>query len=628
MITTLNKTPDHYSLLLIIVLLTLLLGCQKEGNDFSATIVNQTWSSESGMYCLANQPDLTTTPVSDNDSILSIHVDPSILYQNFLGFGESFDGSTIYNLARMTSSKRTELLEKLIDPGNGAGFNLFRICIGTSDFSPQSWGWYSLDDMPDGQTDPDLIHFSIQKDINNNSISILKEALQIAEVKGVDVRFIASPWSPPAWMKDNNPASMVGGELQSLYNGAYATYLFKFLEAYKNEGIPIYAITVQNEPGWLTSTPCTFMDANQEAEIIILLKSLIDSDPTLDTKILAFDWNFNDISYPTTVLSDPQARAAVYGVAFHAYDWLDHDEKNIGQLHELFPDKIMFHTERAFWNTDGMDMIVKMFRNWISTYVGWVTLLDNDNTDDSDQEDEQYPGAATPPYFILEASDGDVNIDSYLILPTYYLKQQFSKYIGLEAKRIYSDAGGYQLSNVSFLNPDGTIALVVVNQNDLSLQFRVMVQTHQFVAEIPGKTVATYRWNMETCASSPDVDLAIGKVVKVSSADNTYEAENAVDGDPGTRWASEWTDDEWIYVDLGSAMEIHRVVLDWEEAFGKEYLIQLSDDAITWNTVYHENYGYIGDHAYYLSTRARYVKVQGIRRGTVWGYSLFGFMIY
>jgi len=629
-IKTINKpsqlTGRHILTFLVISLVA--WSCQKTVENGQIYTVKQTFSSESGTYSLDRQPDLEMTPVDSNNSIITIHVDPSVQYQFFHGFGESFDGSTIYNLSRMSPSKRTEILEKLIDPIDGAGFNLFRICIGTSDFSPQNWGWYSLDDMPDGQTDPDLVNFSIEKDIDHQIISVLQEALQIAENKGVGLRFIASPWSPPAWMKNNTPASMSGGELQPQYNNAYANYLYKFLVAYKNMGIPVYALTVQNEPGWITSTPSTNMPAGQEADIIKTLYSLIDADPDIDSKILAYDWNFNEITYPMNVLSDQAARNAVIGVAFHAYDWLNHDEEKITQLHELFPDMIMFHTERALWNTDGMDMIIKMFRNWVSTYIGWVTLLDEDNLDDSGQEDEQFPGAATPPYFILEASDKDTNIGNYRILPTYYLKQQFSKFIQLAAKRIYSDAGSNQLSNVACLNPDGTVALVVVNQNEFTRAFRIITEEIQCIAEIPGKTVATYIWNKQTDNLSPTVNLAEGKVVAASSVDNNFATENAIDGDRKTRWASEWADNEWIYVDLGSSMKINRIVLDWEDAYGKEYLLQLSDDAITWKTLFYEKFGYYGEHSYYINTKGRYIKMQGITRGTDWGYSLFEFKIY
>jgi O-glycosyl hydrolase len=611
-----------------LLLSVLVLSCRKTEERPSAALVTQTWSSESGFYMLDRQQDLEFAAVDSDFSKPTINVNQGIQYQSFLGFGESFDGSTLYNLARMNPAKRTELLEKLIDPNKGAGFNLFRICIGTSDFTPESWGWYSFDDIPAGQTDTELSSFSIQKDIDNHIISVLKEAFQIASKKGVSLRLVATPWSPPGWMKTKIPYSMAGGELKSQYNEVYAHYLFKFLEAYKNEGIPVYAITVQNEPGWVTSTPSTAMTASQESAVILALRAYIDGNSEIETKILAYDWNFHDMSHPNEVLTDPEVKDAIFGVAFHGYDWVIHDEKNLSDLHELYPDVPLLHTESAFWNTDGMDMIIKLFRNWISSYLGWVTLLDTDNTGGSGNEDEMFPGTPTPPYFLLEASDKDTNVVNYSIAPTYYLKQQFSKFIRLNARRVYSDAGISGLSNVAFLNTDGTLALVVVNQNDDAREFKVISQRKQFLAEIPGKTVATYEWKGTNAQLSPNVNLAQGKPVTASSSEGGNYVSFAADGKFRTRWASNWNDNEWIRVDLGSIVDINRIVLDWEDAFGMEYLVQVSDDAINWKTIYHEMFGFPGEHAYYAGTSGRYVKMAGIHRGTSWGYSLFEFGVY
>ena len=623
----------------ILIVMVLFLGypCPGKCND---DIVKQIWSSESEdgspewykgprtiEYPFSPQPDITMMPIDDDAAITTIYVDPSRTYQTFLGFGESFEGTTIYNLSRMSTSIRTKVLEKLIDPDTGAGFNLFRICIGTSDFSPEGWGFYSLDDMPDEEKDPELKKFSIQKDIDNKIISVLQEALQIANNKGVNLRFIASPWSPPGWMKTNN--SMVGGSLQPQYNDIYAKYLYKFLVAYKNEEIPIYAITVQNEPGWTGNppdtikTPCTDMSAEQEAAIIKKLKGYIDDDQNIDTNILAYDWNFHDITHPQIVLSDQKARDSVYGVAFHSYDWEDHDEDNIIELYGLYPNLKMFHTERAEWGTDGMNRIVKMFRHQISTYVGWVTMLDNDIIDDGN-EDEQFPGTPTPPSFICDASESN----NYWTTPTYYLKQQFSKFIQPGAVRIYSNVGAFQLSNVAFLNPDNTVVVIVVNQSTNPQEFRVRTGSKQFKTTIPGKVVASYKWN---AGSIPCLqrNLAAGKTVVVSSTENnTNIGANAVDGDPDTRWASQWNDDEWIYVDLGCRYNIDRVVLDWEDAFGKEYDIQISDDLSTWTTMCNEDNGFIGINIHDMKGTGRYIKMKGIKRGTNWGYSLYEFEVY
>lgn len=623
----------------ILIVMVLFLGypCHGKCND---DIVKQIWSSAESndgvndgepkwyegsrdiKYKLEVQPDITMTPI-DDDATITIHIDPSRTYQTFIGFGESFEGSTIYNLSRMSSSTRTEALEKLIDPDTGANFNLFRICIGTSDFSPSSWGFYFLDDMPDGEEDPNLNSFSIQKDIDHKIISVLQEALQIAKNKNVNLRFIASPWSPPAWMKDNN--SMVGGSLKEKWNDIYAKYLYKFLVAYKNEGIPIYAITIQNEPGWTGSppntlkTPCTNMSAEQEADIIKKLKVYLDNDQNIDTKILAYDWNFHDIKHPQDVLQE--AKDSVYGVAFHSYDWEPNDEDHIIELYNSYPNLKMFHTERAEWSTDGMDRIIKMFRHLISTYVGWVTMLDN-----NENGDEQFTGTPTPPSFICDASEPN----NYWTTPTYYLKQQFSKFIQLGAVRIYSNVGAYQLSNVAFLNPDNTVVMIVVNQSTNPQGFRVKTGSKQFKATIPGKVVATYKWNAGSIPE-PSKNLAAGKTVVVSSTENdTNIGVNVVDGDPDSRWASQWNNDEWIYVDLGDRKQIYRVVLDWENAYGEKYDIQIFDDKSNWITICHEENGFIGINIHDVkgTVTGRYIKMKGITRGTQYGYSLYEFEVY
>jgi O-glycosyl hydrolase len=619
---------SKYFIPLFIVHVLLLPAC-REKEDHPATAVATIYlSSESGSYSLSRQPDLPLAQSDSDFSKITIRVEPVLQYQKYFGFGESFDGSTVYNLKRMTPAKRTELLGKLIDPQLGAGFNLFRICIGTSDFTPQSWGWYSLDDMPQSQTDPELSHFSIQKDIDNGIIAVLKVALKLAAGKNVELQFVATPWSPPAWMKTKSPYSMAGGELKPVYNAIYAKYLFSFLKAYQEAGIPVYAITVQNEPGWVTSTPSTAMNAAQEAEIILHLRSLIDADGTLQTKILAYDWNFHDISHPLELLANPEVRDAIDGVAFHAYDWLAHDEKNLQEIRGLYPEMPLYHTERAFWNADGMGDIIKMFRNGTGSYIGWVTLLDADNTDGSGREDEMFPGTPSAPYFVLEASDKDSAVENYVITSTYYLKQQFSRFIQPGARRVYSDAGVEGLSNVAFLNPDGRLALVVVNQKDVPQEVRVITDGKQFVTEIPAKTVGSYSWKATNTSPEVSLNLAEGKTVAASSAEGGNLAAYATDGNFRTRWASTWSDNQWIRVDLTAVMQINRIVLDWEDAYGKEYLVQISDDATNWKTIYHEQYGYQGEHAYYAGITGRYVKITCIKRGTSWGYSLFELKVY
>jgi hypothetical protein len=305
-------------------------------------------------------------------------------------------------------------------------------------------------------------------------------------------------------------------------------------------------------------------------------------------------------------------------ISFHSYDWNGSakDIRNVSGFHCLYPNIKIFHTEQAFWNTDGMDKIVKIFRNWFSSYVGWVTMLDTSDTMD-------HHGHATPPYLIYDSS----NSMKYDILPTFYQKQQFSKFIQLNAKRIYScDFTTESLSNVAFLNQDTTIVLITINQSDTAHSIRIITDSNQFVSTIPGKTIATYKWKTPIGNCSL-VNLSKNKNVIASSAE-FGKASNTVDGNSNTRWGSDWNDNQWIYVNLGNKKNISQVNLDWEDAFGKEYLIQFSNDTNKWDSLIHESNGSKGIHGYSVSGEYRYVKMQGIKRGTDWGYSLYEFEIY
>ena len=157
-----------------------------------------------------------------------------------LGLGSSLEPATCSNLWRMSAADRERTIERLVSPTTGIGMNLMRICIGTPDFTGDPW--YSYNDLPPGETDPELKRFSIEKDR-----AYILPVLKLARQKNPDLLFFASPWSPPGWMKSTG--TMIGGELLPQWYPAYAEYFVKFIHAYEAEGIPIYAVTIQNEPG-------------------------------------------------------------------------------------------------------------------------------------------------------------------------------------------------------------------------------------------------------------------------------------------------------------------------------------------------------------------------------------------
>ncbi|CDN43790.1 glycoside hydrolase family 3 N-terminal domain-containing protein [Paenibacillus sp. P22] len=420
------------------------------------------------------QPLDIVRPNEAAGTVLSL--DPDVTYQSMVGIGSSMEESTVGNLAKMSADKRKELLGKLFDPAEGAGMSLVRVTIGTADFTGQPF--YTYDDMPAGQTDPGLEHFSIQKDRDLHIISTLKEIQAI----NPDVKFFASPWSAPGWMKTTG--SMIRGEIKEEYLPVYADYLVKFVQAYQAEGIPMEMLTVQNEPLLEIDYPSTKMSWQQQARLMVLLRQKLDAAGFGHVGLLTYDHNPGDtMAYPAQLLRDKAAYAAVDGTAFHDYGG---ELSEMTKLHDLFPDKNVYLTERAVWGTKGADRIAQYFRNWARSYNSWVVMLD------SDIKSHQWVGTPDPTPVIQDSSDRD----NYWIAPETYLMGQFSKFVLPGYKRIESDYGSSgTVTNVAFVSPDGRkVVTVAINQTDKDQPIKLMSDGTQISAVVPAKAVTTFSW--------------------------------------------------------------------------------------------------------------------------------------
>ena len=256
---------------------------------------------------LAPQAGATFAPGSSSQSQV-ITVSPSTTYQTMTGFGASFTDSSawlVYN-----SPLRNQIMTKLFDPNQGIGLDFLRQPIGASDFSQSL---FSYDDMPAGQTDPTLANFSIAHD-QAYILPVLQQALSINPA----ITIMATPWSPPGWMKTSG--SMIGGTLNSADYQVFANYLVKFIQAYDAAGVPISLISPQNEPEYSPSNyPGSTFTSTQEADFIADNLGPAIRAAGLNTGILDYDHNWNDPSFPETVLGDSSAAQYVTGTAWHCY---------------------------------------------------------------------------------------------------------------------------------------------------------------------------------------------------------------------------------------------------------------------------------------------------------------------
>ena len=434
--------------------------------------VVQWWSSsEDGSQRLAAQPDLRFRPSTDA-APPAVELDPQTTYQSILGLGSSLEHSTCYNLNLLPPERRDEVLVSLLDPEQGIGMNLMRICIGTPDFTASPW--YTYNDMPPGQTDPELKRFSIAKD-REYVLPVLQAARRI----NPQLKFFASPWSPPAWMKTNDRIG--GGAINPKYFPQFAEYLARFVEAYREEGIEIFALTVQNEPEYNPPTyPTCAWTAEQQRDFIRDHLGPLFRARNLETLIWCFDHNFDNPGFPATILRDPAAAAFVDGSAFHHYVGTP---DAMTRLREKFPDKHLYFTEGSTFGTEGAAQIISFLRNWARTYNAWVTVIDHR------RQPNPGPHPCSPTCIVLQRDTLDLEYRY-----DYFMYGQFMRFIQRDAVRIASSESAGLPPNVAFRNLDGSLILVVANPTDHTRELPVAWNGLRFHATLVPQSVATFRW--------------------------------------------------------------------------------------------------------------------------------------
>lgn len=454
----------------------------------------QWWlTTSNGQHQLDQQARLTFTERAADASPGkdTIFIDDSQRFQTMLGLGSSLEHATCFNISQLPPQQRAELLEKLFSPSIGIGINLARICIGTPDFTGEDW--YTYDDVPPGETDPDLKAFTIEKD-RRYVLPVLKEALR----HNPELLFFASPWSPPGWM--TSTGDMIGGHLLPEYYSAYAHYFVRFITAYRDEGIPIHAITIQNEPGVDRSRdaprwryPSCRWTAEQERDFIKEHLGPALAKAGLPTEIWTYDHNFNaaptadgddpGIEYPRIVLSDPDAARYVAGVAFHGYAGAP---DGMTAFHDEFPSTPIHFTEGSVFGPAGGRKLIEYLRNWASSYNGWVTMLDTQGKPNNG------PFRASRTCLTFDPRTAEVRYHY-----DYYQYGHFFRYLRREAHRIESTGGDAALGSVAVLNPSGEIALVAINSGRDARRVNIIWRTQEFTVTLPAHSASTFVWPTE-----------------------------------------------------------------------------------------------------------------------------------
>jgi glucosylceramidase len=446
----------------------------------SGTQIKIVESLENRSAVLASKPPLQF--VDSRSSALTIRVDESSQYQTIDGFGASLTDSSAWLLDRkLTKEQRKELLETLFGTKKGIGLSILRQPMGASDFALTD---YSYDDMASGEKDPKLAKFLIEHD-RAYIIPLLKEALAL----NPNLKIIASPWSAPGWMKTSQ--SMIQGALLPEAYPAFANYFVKFIKAYAEAGIPIYAITIQNEPLNIPGNyPGMGMTAIEQAAFLRDHLGPAFREAGLSTKILIFDHNWDLIEFPLQVLSDSKAAAFAAGTATHCYGGTATAQL---ELHNRFPEKEIWMTECSGgdWQKGNLleqqvRLIIGSTRNWAKSVVLWNLALNQDH--------EPFLGGCTNCRGVVTVND---SASPTQVIPTvdFTALAHVSKFVKPGARRIESNSFDQgSLEDVAFQNPDGSIILLVLNSSGGSVSFNIAYEGKYASYKMPGGAVATFTW--------------------------------------------------------------------------------------------------------------------------------------
>ena len=460
---------------------TLLVPVMPDGSEV------QLWlSTQDRKFRLAQQPDIPVV-VSDVDAPppqADIVIDTSRTFQTITGFGAAMTDSSAWLLNhKLDDDQRFAFLQEMFGPPPGLNLDMMRVSIGASDFSLKP---YTLDDMPAGQNDPGLAHFNITAEMQD-LVPVLHEAMEI----NPQLHVIATPWSPPAWMKSID--ALNGGTLQPQYEGVYAQYLVKYVDAMQGQGIPIWALTVQNEPGFEPVTyPGMLLPAEARARIIgqHLGPALADHDP--QPLILDWDHNWDEPGQPLAVLADADARRYVDGVAWHCYAG---DVSAQNRVHHAYPDKDTYVTECSGGDWESAkngelllfarDILLMSLRDWARGVVYWNLALD--------ERHGPHSGGCSDckGMVVIDSRTGAIHRND-----EYYAFAHYSRFVLPGAVRVWSTDTAKGIYNVAFRNAeDGSIVLVVAN--GIKQPHRVSVVQDQLYFEytMPPESVATFTWN-------------------------------------------------------------------------------------------------------------------------------------
>jgi len=433
------------------------------------------WLTSGDQSKLLQQQSTISLGANTGSANVIVTVDPATTYQTMDGFGFCLTEGSAEVISSLVASQQNSILSELFDKTTGLGISVLRIGIGSTDLSSSAYSYNET------SGDVNMVNFSLSGPDLTYLIPVLKKILAI----NPDLKILATPWSPPRWMKSNT--SLNGGSLKANYYAAYANYFVKYFDEMKAQGINIWAITPQNEPENSTNTPSMLMNSTEQKNFInINLGPTMASKGYAGIKIIAFDHNCSDTTYPIDVCNNS---TYVDGAAFHLY---------AGDISALTTVKNA--TGKNVYFTEQYTASTGSFSGDLTWHFQNVILGSVNNSAKAVLE----WNLATDPSFgprlsgVCSTCMGALTVSNSTTFTrnlSYYIIGQISKFVKSGAVRIKATTSttGYVCSG--FINPDGTLAVVVYNSKSSSQTFKILVGTQAFTYSVPANTAASFVWN-------------------------------------------------------------------------------------------------------------------------------------
>ena len=473
----------------VFILIVFLLSYLAPQTSSAKKVQSYTSTADRGLFFQRGSVTFGTQPLSSN----LVHIDVDTRFQSMDGFGAALTGSSCYNLMRMSPKDRKAFLQQTFSTKKGLGFSYIRISIGCSDFSLSD---YTCCDTPG------IENFALTSEETDYVIPILKEILKIQP----NLKIMGSPWTSPRWMKVDNLQSLrpfnswTDGQLNPRYYQDYATYFVRWVRAFEQAGIPIYSVTVQNEPLNRGNSASLFMGWKEQQQFVAEALGPAFQKAGLTTKIYAFDHNYNydripdQQQYPLHVYDNEVAATFLAGAAYHNYGGNRSELLKIGKAR---PDKELIFTETSIgmWN-DGRNLAKRLTADMSEIALGtveygcgavivWNLMLDTDRG-------PYRPGGCASCYGAVDIDRNDYHTITYN--SHYYIIGHLSCVVLPGAIRLgTSEQSG--LMTCAFLNPDNTLALVVLNKESHTMSFSFTADGRNYAtADLPPHSVTSYVW--------------------------------------------------------------------------------------------------------------------------------------